>query len=250
MIETPDDSVLASPDVRRIVFSSALDAAMPAGAHAQLLLSGDSRYDCLLLAQHIEPGAAGPPRHKHDVDQYYFVTSGTMTIDLGGDVRDVDAGTLVVVPAGMGHTTFNRSTKSEYHIELFVPDQPLKMLSTPAQQYDGKALRPELVSLRAGRHFANQVIDFRVLALGPDARHAIDASRDDLLIVVLNGAVEIDYDDALIDIERNDLVAVPRGALLSARATGAEPPASLLLIRLKNTDDRRAADDADAARRI
>lgn len=231
-MQNPADSALVSLDVRHISFSSALDAAMPDGAHAQLLLSGDDRYDCLLLAQHIEGGSAGPARHKHRVDQYYIVLSGVLTIDLAGDVRDVEAGTLVVVPAGMGHTTFNRSAQSEYHIELFVPDQPLTTLSTPAEPRDGDTLEARMAPLSSGKGFASKSAAFHMMSL-EDAPQAIAAGQDDLIVIVLAGAMDAESDGVSACVARHDMIVLPAGTALSARSAGAQ--ASLLLIGLTKT---------------
>ena len=45
----------------------------------------------------------GPPPHKHDWDESFFVLTGTIELSCAGKTQHVQAGTLVHVPAGTVH---------------------------------------------------------------------------------------------------------------------------------------------------
>jgi quercetin dioxygenase-like cupin family protein len=45
----------------------------------------------------------GPPPHKHDWDESFFVLTGTIEFTCAGKTQQVQAGTLVHVPAGTIH---------------------------------------------------------------------------------------------------------------------------------------------------
>jgi quercetin dioxygenase-like cupin family protein len=71
----------------------------------------------------IAPGFRGPPPHRHErlVDMFY-VLEGVLTVRLGEQTHELEAGSFACVPAGVVHTFSNRS------------DQPVRFLNfnTPA----------------------------------------------------------------------------------------------------------------------
>jgi mannose-6-phosphate isomerase-like protein (cupin superfamily) len=69
------------------------------------------------------PGGQGPVLHMHPFDQIYYMISGTMDLELGFQRYTVGPHTLVTIPAGMPHRTWNASsTEPTYHLELRVPE--------------------------------------------------------------------------------------------------------------------------------
>ena len=79
---------------------------------------------CNFLYSRVPPGHKGPRLHTHPVDQFYFITEGETTVQIGRDVFKVGAGTLVHFPAGTPHCNWNETDDYELHLELMVPRPP------------------------------------------------------------------------------------------------------------------------------
>ena len=72
---------------------------------------------------HVPPGQAwrGGPIHTHrDLDQAFFVLTGTLNLEVDGQAFEVKAGSLGYVPAGVPHRNWNGSTEPITYLE-FVP---------------------------------------------------------------------------------------------------------------------------------
>jgi quercetin dioxygenase-like cupin family protein len=66
----------------------------------------------------IEAGFPGPPPHVHErLHDMFYVLDGTLTVRLGDETRELEAGSFVCVPPGVVHT-FRNST-----------DQPVRLLN-------------------------------------------------------------------------------------------------------------------------
>lgn len=72
----------------------------------------------------VPPGSGGPPTHKHEEDQLYLVTAGTMTVEYKGEKYPAAPNTLVVLPRGVLHANTNTADTVESHITLLMPAQP------------------------------------------------------------------------------------------------------------------------------
>lgn len=72
----------------------------------------------------VAPGSGGPPTHKHEEDQLYLVTAGTMTVEYKGAKMPAGPNTLVVLPRGVLHANTNQGDTVESHITLLMPAQP------------------------------------------------------------------------------------------------------------------------------
>ena len=71
----------------------------------------------------LEPGAAGPPQHRHARhDEGFYVVSGTARFTVGTDSYDAPAGTLVMVPPGAPHTFANPGDAPAVLLNTFTPD--------------------------------------------------------------------------------------------------------------------------------
>jgi quercetin dioxygenase-like cupin family protein len=55
------------------------------------------------------PGSAGPPLHRHDFDEAFYVIEGALTFQLRDEVFTRGAGELAFAPRGVPHTYANRS---------------------------------------------------------------------------------------------------------------------------------------------
>ena len=69
------------------------------------------------------PGGAGSPagNHIHDVDQIFYILSGTMSIDIQGKQYNCGPGSLIVFPAGIPHRNWNAGSEQIVHIAFNTP---------------------------------------------------------------------------------------------------------------------------------
>ena len=78
------------------------------GAQATVLAGGDTTGDAWEALQlDLAPGARSP-RHTLAADKLFAVVGGTVTIEVGDEMREVDAGP-VWIPAGTPHSYRNTS---------------------------------------------------------------------------------------------------------------------------------------------
>jgi quercetin dioxygenase-like cupin family protein len=70
----------------------------------------------------IEPGFPGPPLHHHErLYDMFYVLDGALTMRLGDDTLEVEAGTFVCVPPGVKHTFSNPSDKTVRFLNFNTP---------------------------------------------------------------------------------------------------------------------------------
>ena len=67
------------------------------------------------------PGAAGPPLHKHDFDEAFYVLEGELTFLLGGELVTVGADELAFAPGGVPHGFTNRGNTAARFLIVFTP---------------------------------------------------------------------------------------------------------------------------------
>lgn len=60
----------------------------------------------------VGPGFAGPPPHLHrEHHDAFYVLEGTLTVQVGDELRDEGPGAFVCIPPGVVHTFSNRSDR-------------------------------------------------------------------------------------------------------------------------------------------
>jgi quercetin dioxygenase-like cupin family protein len=69
------------------------------------------------------PAGAGSPAglHTHDVDQIFYILSGTMSVEVSGKEYDCPPGTLVVFPKGVPHRNWNAGSEPTVHLAINAP---------------------------------------------------------------------------------------------------------------------------------
>jgi quercetin dioxygenase-like cupin family protein len=85
--------------------------------------TGDETAGSFFLSEStIAPGFPGPPPHRHErlVDMFY-VLEGVLTVRLGEDTRELEAGSFVCVPAGVVHTFSNPSDSAVRFLNFNTP---------------------------------------------------------------------------------------------------------------------------------
>ena len=69
------------------------------------------------------PAGGGSPEgmHTHDVDQVFYVLSGTMSLEIAGEEMQAGPGTLVVFPSGVPHRNWNGGNEPTVHLAINAP---------------------------------------------------------------------------------------------------------------------------------
>ena len=69
------------------------------------------------------PAGGGSPAgmHVHDVDQIFYMLSGTMSIEIEGKQYDCGPGSLIIFPAGVPHRNWNGGTEPTVHLAFNTP---------------------------------------------------------------------------------------------------------------------------------
>src|SRR5688500_1970952 len=70
----------------------------------------------------IAPHADGPEPHEHAAeDDSFYVLSGELTFEVGGETVTAPAGTFVLVPPGVTHTFMNRAAEPARILNVHAP---------------------------------------------------------------------------------------------------------------------------------
>jgi mannose-6-phosphate isomerase-like protein (cupin superfamily) len=93
-----------------------------------------SRAGRIAVAQ-VAPGR-GTPLHLHTFDQFYFVLSGTMQLQIGLENYTAGPNTYVLLPAGVPHRNWNDGPEAERHLNVQVPEM------LPAPEADPPVILP------------------------------------------------------------------------------------------------------------
>jgi mannose-6-phosphate isomerase-like protein (cupin superfamily) len=209
------------PLIVPIAFGGPLDAVMPRGAHVQALITPTHGYDCYVLAQRIEPGAEGLPLHTHAVDQYFYVVDGEMSIQLGSDSFVACAGTLVHVPPGTPHRSWNVGVVDERHLEVIVPGPPMAELSSPAAPAQIPETSRMLRLLERGQAYRDIHVDIELFDWPAGEPRSLGTASKDRIIILLQGALG-SLDRAAADASKApSLLAVRQGESPSVVNAGA-----------------------------
>lgn len=69
------------------------------------------------------PAGGGSPAgmHVHEVDQIFYILSGTMSVEIEGKQYDCAPGSLIVFPAGVRHRNWNSSGEPTVHLAFNTP---------------------------------------------------------------------------------------------------------------------------------
>jgi quercetin dioxygenase-like cupin family protein len=77
---------------------------------------------CRFMVARVPPGGSSPELHIHRFDQFYFVLSGRMQLQIGLEECSAGPDTLVVLPAGVPHRNWNDGSEDEFHVSVQVPE--------------------------------------------------------------------------------------------------------------------------------
>jgi quercetin dioxygenase-like cupin family protein len=74
-----------------------------------LLRGGQSRGHIAVMDNVVGADFAGPPLHRHDFDETFYVLEGELTFQLEGEIFTRTQGELAFAPRGIAHTFANLS---------------------------------------------------------------------------------------------------------------------------------------------
>jgi mannose-6-phosphate isomerase-like protein (cupin superfamily) len=96
----------------------------------QSLLDHDSgATSCSVNCIKTPPGEGSPAgMHTHEVDQLFYILSGTMSLEIAGHSHAAGPGTLVIFPAGVPHRNWNGGDEATIHLAF---NTPLPELGVP-----------------------------------------------------------------------------------------------------------------------
>ncbi|MCC6179304.1 MAG: cupin domain-containing protein [Chloroflexi bacterium] len=108
--------------VRKVDFA-ALENAGPNERFSQALIGHDTGVTTCTINCIKTPAGGGSPAgmHVHDVDQIFYVLSGTMSIEIEGKQYECEPGTLIVFPAGVPHRNWNGGAEPTVHLAFNTP---------------------------------------------------------------------------------------------------------------------------------
>jgi quercetin dioxygenase-like cupin family protein len=107
--------------------------AASSGRYVQTLLDPLNSDIRTCEVSYIKTPADGGSReglHYHDVDQAFFLLSGTMMVEIGGETHTAEPGTLIVFPAGVPHRNWNVGSETVHLVMMAPAPEPNKPKGT------------------------------------------------------------------------------------------------------------------------
>ena len=83
------------------------------------------------------PGFAGPPLHRHDFDEAFYVIEGALTFQLGDEVFTRTAGELAFAPRAVAHAYANHSDAPARALIICTPAGFERYFARTAAERDG-----------------------------------------------------------------------------------------------------------------
>ena len=101
----------------------AINSSGPDERVALRLLDYDSgAKNCTISYIKTPPGGGSPAGlHVHEVDQVFYILSGTMSIEIEGKQYDCSPGSLIIFPAGVPHRNWNSGSEPTIHLAFNTP---------------------------------------------------------------------------------------------------------------------------------
>lgn len=106
----------------RYVDFSAIDSSSSSDRIAQRLLGGSDDVQSCTLTYIRTPAGGGSPEglHVHDVDQVFYIISGTMFVEINNELAELSSGSAVLIPAGVPHRNWCENTET-VHLSFMAP---------------------------------------------------------------------------------------------------------------------------------
>jgi quercetin dioxygenase-like cupin family protein len=88
---------------------------------AVLLRSELSAGQVSIIENVLPAGWEGPPLHRHDFDEAFYVLEGELTLQLRGEVGPAGPGTVAFAPRGVPHTLANSGDTPARYLLVCTP---------------------------------------------------------------------------------------------------------------------------------
>jgi quercetin dioxygenase-like cupin family protein len=125
----PAGSIFSAADARKIDNAGALvrpllqeNFTKGGFAYQTLADRGSGSEHLRVNVVEVQPGSGSPDFHIHAFDQYYYVLSGQMHVEIGKKTIVAPTNSLVHLPAGLVHRNYNLGPDVERHVTLIVPE--------------------------------------------------------------------------------------------------------------------------------
>ncbi len=222
--------------------------AFPPGNHSQVLAGPDTGFPaCHVMCSRNTPGAPSEAQRALRSDRLFFVVSGILSLQLRQQYLTVEAGTLVRVPKGVSHRSWNAANSDAIYVEIIAPALPWDELPGP-ESADAAVDLEQLVQRDEPRDATRSKsgFDYKFLAnrlLGSD-HVALNVARVqpghqgpdyhihtfDQFYFVLRGRLSVDVGFERLEAGPLSLVALPAGIVHRQRNEGNEVEEHLAIL--------------------
>lgn len=159
----PDDSA-RDISVRRPDTDESLAHYGVVGDNYTMVLSGEDTAGRYALIDMLVPAGGGPPPHRHDFEEMFYVLEGQIDINFRGETTVVNAGEVVNIPARAPHFFYNSTDADARMLCLVSPSglddyfsqwgQPLPTRTARNDLSAEEAQRSLSTALEIGPHYA------------------------------------------------------------------------------------------------
>jgi quercetin dioxygenase-like cupin family protein len=138
---------------------------MPTDLRSTVLVRGEETGDALSVVENlVAPRSAGPPLHRHDFDEAFYLLDGELVLRVGDELRVLTAGQLALAPRGTAHALANRRDDPARYLLVCAPAGFERDLARATALADGTpappwALRPGPEVVRLGPPIPRDVLD-------------------------------------------------------------------------------------------
>ena len=117
------------------------------GVPEVVLRSEQTNAEIGMIRHTVPVGFTGPPLHRHDFDETFYVLEGQLTVQLGEDLFRVETGELAFAPRGFPHTFTNLAERARALPDRVHPGG----IRAPLRPHGGRARgrRPARLGARA-----------------------------------------------------------------------------------------------------
>ncbi len=137
------------------------------GCLVTLKASTESTGGRVAVIEHLAPEGAGSPLHvHHNEDEWFYVTDGTVTFWVGGQLFEASAGSFVYGPRGIPHTFTVTSPEARFLLvtEPAGFERFVRELSEPAQ---ARTLPPAAIQPPAPERMIALAAEYGIEIVGP-----------------------------------------------------------------------------------
>ena len=108
--------------IRKIDFAAIDKSAADERLVQNLLDQTSGAKNCTINCIKTPCGGGSPAgKHIHDVDQIFYILSGTMGIEIEDKPYECGPGSLIVFPAGVPHRNWNAGSEATVHLAFNTP---------------------------------------------------------------------------------------------------------------------------------